>query len=156
MRKFIYVILCALLAIMMSGCGIQNDDHKDYQAVDYTVVKVGEIPDEVNELISSQGEKAFQMIYRSDGWLYIMRGYGRQKTGGYSIRILEVGISGEMLHIKSELLGPQTKDEQKGGGSSPYFVLKLEDPGYPVIFEESGGEMNGVNEEKPASDLQKK
>ena len=84
-----------------------------------------------------------------------MRGYGRQKTGGYSIRILNVGISGETLHVKSELIGPQTKEEQKGDGSTPYFVMKLEDPGYPVIFEESGGETNGSDEEKPASDLQK-
>lgn len=155
MKKFTYIFICALLAVIMHGCAIQDNTDGAYKAVDYTVVKVEEIPGEVQELIKNQGNEAFQMVYRSDGWLYVMRGYGRQKTGGYSIRILDVGISKDMLHIKSELLGPQTKEEQKGNGSCPYFVLKLEDPGYPVMFEESGGEMNGVNEEKPASDMQK-
>lgn len=154
MRKFIWLCVCALLAATITGCGISEEKEGTWKAVEYTMVKVGEIPDEVNELIANQGEKSYQMVYKSDGWLYVMRGYGRQKTGGYSIRILDVGISGETLHVKSELIGPQTKEEQKGDGSTPYFVMKLEDPGYPVIFEESGGETNGSDKKEPASDLQ--
>ncbi|QOV19687.1 protease complex subunit PrcB family protein [Blautia liquoris] len=156
MKKIAYLLICALFVAAAISCSPKKNDGDEYKACDFTVLKTGEIPDEVSQLIEKQGDEAFQMVYRSDGWLFCMRGYGKQKTGGYSIRILDVGIRGEMLRIKSELLGPQTKEEQKGVGSRPYFVLKLEDPGYPVMFEESGGEMNGINEEKSASDLQKK
>lgn len=156
MKKVLGIVVSALLAIMLSGCGIQKEEAGDFRAVDYTVLKTAEIPEEVMELIQNQGEKAFQMVYKSDGWLYVMRGYGKQKTGGYSIRVLEVGTAGELLRVRSELIGPQTKEEQKGDSSSPYFVLKLEDQGYPVMFEEAGGEVDGVSEEKSASDQQKK
>lgn len=156
MKKVLWILISALLAVMMPGCGIQKEETGEFQAVDYTVLKTEEIPGEVMELIKNQGERSFQMVYRSDGWLYVMRGYGKQKTGGYSIRVPEVGTAGEMLRVKSELAGPQTKEEQKGDGSSPYFVLKLEDQGYPVMFEEAGGEVDGVSEEKSASDQQKK
>lgn len=156
MKKVLGIVVSALLAIMMSGCGIQKEEAGDFRAIDYTVLKTAEIPEEVMELIQNQGEKAFQMVYKSDGWLYVMRGYGEQKTGGYSIRVLEVGAAGELLRVRSELIGPQTKEEQKGDSSSPYFVLKLEDQGYPVMFEEAGGEVDGVSEEKSASDQQKK
>lgn len=132
--------VCLLLGILAGGCGFFGKDGGQYRELDYTVVKAGEIPEEVQKLMQNQGEQPFQMTYKSDGWLYIMRGYGRQKTGGYSIKIRGVGISEEKLHVKYELLGPQTKEEQKGEGSLPWVVLKLEDPGCPVMFEEAGGE----------------
>ena len=149
------MLLAAMCTAIWVGCGISEKKEGTYQEVAYTVVKSGEIPEEVKKLIADQQEKAFQMVYKSDGYLYVMRGYGRQKTGGYSIRILDVGTCGERLLVRSELIGPQTKEEQKGDGSCPYFVIKLEDPGCPVAFEESGGKEDGIDKEKSASDLQK-
>lgn len=39
------------------------------------------------------------------------------------------------LHVKTRLLGPETKEEQKGDGSVPYLVIKTEDLELPVVFE---------------------
>ena len=99
MKKIAYLLICTLLVATIGGCAFQKDAGDQYKACDFTVLKTGEIPDEVSQLITKQGDEAFQMVYRSDGWLFCMRGYGKQKTGGYSIRILDVGIRGEMLRI---------------------------------------------------------
>lgn len=156
MRKMIVaVVLLAICCSGWMGCSPSQKNREAYKDVSYTVVKRTEIPKEAMELIQNQGEREFQMVYKSDGWLYVMRGYGVQKTGGYSIRIQSVRTQGERLFVKSELVGPQTKEEQKGGSSYPYIVIKLEDPGYPVSFEEAGGSVDGIDQEESASDLSK-
>ena len=55
-----------------------------------------------------------------------MKGYGRQNSGGYSIRVESLYAAGEVIHVKTALEGPATREEQKGDGSCPTIVLKLE------------------------------
>ena len=41
----------------------------------------------------------------------------------------------EAIHVRTCLMGPETEEEQKGEGSTPYLVIKTEDLKLPVIFE---------------------
>ena len=136
MKKcFLLAPLILLMACLCCGCGITNVEEGERKAVEYTVLKTDAIPPEVAEVIKAQGEAEFQMTYKSDGFLYILRGYGKQKSGGYSIQVEEVTATDGALHVKTRLLGPETKEEQKGDGSVPYLVIKTEDLELPVVFE---------------------
>ena len=55
---------------------------KKRQSFLYTVVKQTEIPAEVLEIIEKQKAQEFQMTYQSEDYLYIMKGYGLQNSGG--------------------------------------------------------------------------
>ena len=132
-KRWLFLLLAAFLLI--GGCGISNVEKGEREAVEYTVLRPDAIPPEVAEVIQEQGDAAFQMTYISSGYLYILRGYGRQKSGGYSIQVEEVTSTEEAIHVRTCLMGPETEEEQKGEGSTPYLVIKTEDMKLPVIFE---------------------
>lgn len=134
MRR-VWAVLLLLLALAGSGCRIARTDGGERESVEYTVLNADAIPPEVERIIREQEGQAFQMTYKSGGYLYILRGYGEQETGGYSIQVEEVSVSESALHFRTRLLGPETKEEQRGDGSNPWLVVKTEDPGLPVAFE---------------------
>ena len=69
--------------------------------------------------------------------LYILRGYGKQKSGGFSIQIEEVSKSENAVFVRTKLVGPAAKEEQKGAASCPYVVLKTKAAaGISVVFED--------------------
>ena len=53
------------------------------------------------------------MAYESGDDLYILRGYGKQKSGGFSIQIEEVSKSENAVFVRTKLVGPAAKEEQE-------------------------------------------
>lgn len=107
----------------------------DNRKVDYTVVKKEDLPAEVKKVIDSKKQERFQMTYQGEGELYIMKGYGIQSSGGYSIQVEYVTENEEEVHVKTKLVGPASREEQKDTISSPYLVVKMEDRDKKVIFD---------------------
>ena len=136
MRKLFYII-CMGLAIwgMFGGCEVTDIKEGDKKPVEYTVVLEKELPEEILNLIEQKKEHDFQMTYQDGEDLYLIRGYGKQDKGGYSIQVEEVTATDGAIHVKTRLLGPETKEEQKGEGSVPSLVIKTEDLELPVVFE---------------------
>lgn len=138
MRRWLFFLLffCLLLP-EMAGCRIVDVSEGEIREVDYTVPGDDSLPEEVKKVLEAQGEEPFSLAYESGGFLYLMKGYGQQKSGGYSIRVERLYTSGQVIHVKTELIGPATREEQKGDGSCPVIVLKLEArKGSTVVFEE--------------------
>ena len=135
MKKGFLIFLFLLTACLCGGCTLINVEEGERKEVEYTVLNAEAIPVEAAEIIKAQGDAEFQMTYRSGGYLYILRGYGKQKSGGYSIQVEEVTATDGAIHVKTRLLGPETKEEQKGEGSVPSLVIKTEDLELPVVFE---------------------
>ncbi len=133
--KKIWICILMLALLSGTGCGLTHRGEERRDPVEYTVLAPEALPPQVEEVIRQQGEKEFRMTYKNDGYLYLLRGYGRQKTGGFSIQVEELSRTESALYFRTRLLGPETKEEQKGEGSVPYLVVKTEDPGVPVIFE---------------------
>ena len=120
----------------MAGCRIVDVSEGEIREVEYTVPGDDSLPEEVKKVLEAQEEEPFSLAYESGGFLYLMKGYGRQKSGGYSIRVERLYAAGQVIHVKTELVGPATIEEQKGDGSCPDFVLKLEArKGATVVFE---------------------
>ena len=133
--KRVWAGFLLLLALAASGCRIVRTEGGEREDVEYTVLSADAVLPEVLQVIREQEGGAFQMTYKSGGYLYILRGYGEEKTEGYSIQVEEVSRSQSALYIRTRLLGPETKEEQQGEGSDPWLVVKTEDPGLPVVFE---------------------
>ena len=140
------VLLAAVILMLLASCRITDvsvrEDwktalKKNGKELSYAIVKPGDFPPEIDQILRRKKESAFQMAYESGDDLYILRGYGKQKSGGFSIQIEEVSKSENAVFVRTKLVGPAAKEEQKGAASCPYVVLKTKAAaGISVVFED--------------------
>lgn len=134
MKKTVFVICLAVMALCLGGCRLVRIEKSQLEPVEYTVPGLRDIPEEVQTLIEEKKEREFQMTYQRGEDLYLVKGYGRQMSGGYSIRVKELGISENALVFRTELLGPED-DAAVDEPSYPCIVVKLRFREEPVAFE---------------------
>lgn len=131
-RKLSVMFLSAVLIFILGGCQMIRIEEGEVSPVKYTIVSQEDVPAEVLALIQEKKEKEFQLTYQSGEDLYLIKGYGRQMTGGYSIAVEELGVMGKVLRFKTKLIGPS---ENAGGEPSyPCIVVKTEYRKEPVEF----------------------
>lgn len=134
-KRLSLICLIAWLAFSIVGCGMLQKNNSEAKEVDYTVVKKEELPPEVKKIIEVKKQEEFQMAYQCEGELYLLRGYGIQSSGGYSIQVEYVRENEEELHIKTRLLGPESREEQKDTISCPSIVVKVENRNKKIVFD---------------------
>lgn len=111
-------LLCVLLlALLPAGCQFIRIEEGERTPLEYTIVKQEEIPEEISELMEQKKKKVFQMTYQVGDIRYLMKGYGEQLTGGYSIQVEEVSESENAVFCKTRLIGPEKAD----AGSEPSY-----------------------------------
>ena len=136
MKKISLGILAAVVLIVgLSSCGIIKIDREEKQKLDYTVVKEEDMPREIQALIEERKEQEFQMAYQSGNELYLVKGYGQQEGGGYSIQVEALSMTENALELKTKLLGPSGEKDQSPEPSYPYIVIKMEYRDLPVRFQ---------------------
>lgn len=74
-------------------------------------------------------------MYEEGEYLYIVRGYGEQETGGYSIQVEHLYLTKNAVVFGTDLIGPSKGDTINPSPSFPYIVLKAEIKDKNVIFE---------------------
>ena len=127
------VLLAAVILMLLASCRITDVSEGERKELSYAIVKPGDFPPEIDQILRRKKESAFQMAYDR----YILRGYGKQKSGGFSIQIEEVSKSENAVFVRTKLVGPAAKEEQKGAASCPYVVLKTKAAaGISVVFED--------------------
>ena len=100
-RKAGALICVLMLTAVLSGCRFIRIEEGERTPLDYTVMKQEEIPREVVELMEQKKEKAFYMTYQVGDVRYLMKGYGEQLSGGYSIQVEEVSESENGIFCKT-------------------------------------------------------
>lgn len=139
MKKYIIsvVLLIVLLCdvVCLSGCGKKKQEEK-VKSIDYTVVPEEDIPEDLLEIIEPRKEVPFQLTFSDQSYLYIVKGYGEQETGGYNIVVNDFYQTKDSLYLDTELFGPSSGDTIDGRISYPYIVLKIELIDLPVTFAE--------------------
>ena len=133
MKKFVWC-LCLVLGFVLMGCSVGRVEHIRVRELDYTVVSDRDIPMRLKEAIEEHKEEPFQIVFESDGYLFLARGYGAKDMGGYSITVKDLYLGKNSIYIQTELYGPETEAEMKQGTSYPYVVVKLEGREEPVQF----------------------
>ena len=132
-RRHLVSVICLLC--LLCGCSVKTDDEEKIRDIDFTVVDKQEIPKELEEFIKEQGEEAFEITFGDEGYLYIVKGYGRQESTGYSIEVEECYETSELIHVKTSLLGPPKGEDILEKETFPYIVIKIEYSEKNVTFE---------------------
>ena len=102
---------------------------------EYSIVKQENLPAELTALIEEKKGKEFQMTYQSEKELFLIKGYGQQMSGGYSIQVEELGVTSQAIFFKTKLIGPSDTKITLSPPSYPYIVVKMAYRKEPVIFE---------------------
>ena len=129
---FLLWIVAALLAL--SGCRAIRIEEAERTPLKYTVMDSAWIPEEAAALIEEKKAAEFQMVYQSGEDMYLIKGYGRQMSGGYSIQVTDLSASSTAVFFETKLIGP-SKSSQSGEPSYPYIVVKTEYREEPVQFQ---------------------
>lgn len=130
----IFAAVCLLAGTVLVGCGGDKEAEGKVKDLDFTVVGQNELPQELKEIIGKKKAESFRLTFTSGEDLYIVAGYGEQKTGGYSISVPELYLTDNSITIKTELKGPE-KEEQTGQEVSyPFIAVKTPFIDKPVVF----------------------
>ena len=135
-RLLLYMAALLMITVLVTlfGCGIEKTDGNRLQDLEYEIIE-DEIPKELAEKIEEKRSADFKLTYENDKYLYIVRGYGEQETGGYSIQILDLYLTQNAVVLHTNLKGP-SKDEVKNAAPSyPYIVIRIEHTDKNVIFQ---------------------
>lgn len=123
------------MLLFLTGCEVKQVEETEKTPIEFTVVEVEDIPEELLEIINENKQGEIKMSFEDGGYTYIVRGYGQQKTGGYSIAVNAVYLAGENVHIDTSLIGPPQDKKILEEPSYPYVVVKLEGEERSVIFD---------------------
>ena len=135
-RLFLFAAAVGLMALsaLYDGCGIEKTDGSKINDLEYEMVEEENIPEELKTKIEEKKAADFKLTYESDSYIYVVRGYGEQETGGYSIQILEFAQTQNSVIFQTNLIGP-SKDELKNAAPSyPYVVIRAQNPEKNILF----------------------
>lgn len=135
MKKVKAFCCIAVLLMTVLGMAACSKTESENAVVDYCIVSCEEVPTQLVHLIDENKLKDFHLTYSDEGCLYIVRGYGKQDTNGYSISVEELTKEGDVLVLNTTLIGPAPGEAVGSRQSFPYIILKTEDIGCSVIFE---------------------
>ena len=128
-------IVSILLAGGLSGCTVEKANRTKVRDLEYQIVAPEEIPEELLQQIEEKKAADFKMTYETPEKLYIVRGYGEQATGGYSIQTKELYLSNNAAFFQTELIGPRKGETITKSPSYPYIVVVTEKVEKNLVFE---------------------
>lgn len=113
---------------------MSKEDGEKVQDLDFTVVGEKEIPPELLAMIEEKKTTAMKHTWTDDGNLYVIVGYGEQKTSGYSISVDEFYLGKNAVYVDTSLIGPSKEETVNETLTYPYLVIKTEKREEPVVF----------------------
>jgi hypothetical protein len=138
MRRFINLLLILTILITIigfGGCEKEDTEVKKIKDLEFTVVEDADLPGELKEIIDEKKEEPFKLSYSNKDNLYVVVGYGKQNSGGYSISVDELYLTSNAIYINTTLIGPSKEDMVSQGVTYPYVVVKLEFREERIVFE---------------------
>ncbi len=131
----ILAIWCLSLLIFLTGCEMKRVEDMQKKPVEFTVAEPDQVPEELMKIIEENKQGEMKLTYEDQGYTWLVRGYGQQKTGGYSIAVNSVYLAEDGLHVDTSLIGPPYDQKIQDEASYPYLVLKLEKQEAEIYFD---------------------
>lgn len=125
-KKCGIVLLTVILLLTAAGCGAAQKQSHEGKPVEFTVVELRKLPEKLTELIEENKKQEIRMTYMDGEDMYLVRGYGEQKTGGYSIVVSECTEDETTVWLDTQLIGPENQERLSGDVSYPCLVIKME------------------------------
>lgn len=117
------------------GCSIEQSNQTKVSDLQYEIIAEEDVPEELLADIEERKAADFKMTYETDEYLYIVRGYGEQETGGYSIRLKDLYLTTNSVFFYTELIGPRKGETITKSPSFPYIVVRTDIQEKNVVFE---------------------
>ena len=76
-------------------------------------------------MIEEKKTADFKLTYEREDDLYIVRGYGEQATGGYSICVRGCYLTTNAVVFDTELIGPRKGEVTNASPGCPYIVIQV-------------------------------
>ncbi|HHU75138.1 MAG TPA: protease complex subunit PrcB family protein [Clostridiales bacterium] len=135
LKVVILLITVLITAFAIMGCKNEEDEIKKLKDLEFTVVEDADVPGELMEIINEKKENPFRLSYSNKDYLYIVVGYGKQNSGGYSITVEDLYLTKNAIYIDTNLIGPSKDDLVTQGVTYPYIVVKTEFMDMKIVFE---------------------
>ena len=132
---FFGLAMWVLVVRTLSGCTVNGDNGSKVRDMDFTVVADTDIPQELKQIIAEKQQSPFKLTYSDDKNLYIVVGYGKQASGGYSIAVNDLYLTDNSIVLDTELIGPDKGENTGTEPSYPFIVIKTEMSELPVVFQ---------------------
>ncbi len=120
------MLILILNLVLMTGCGMEEDEKEKVNDIEFTVVPEENIPKELKTLIDNKKKAEFIVSYGDKENLFIAVGYGEQPIGGYSIQVKELYETKNNIFIDTEFIGPSKSEDVSQTISYPYIVVQME------------------------------
>ena len=125
-RYGILMVLFLTTACVLSGCSASGEEDGEWEKVEFTVVDPHGLPEELLDVIEENKDREIRMAYEDGEDLYLVRGYGKQNSGGFSIAGKECVEKEEVIRLETQLIGPESPEGLPKDPSCPYLVIKME------------------------------
>lgn len=137
LKKKMALLLAGLLLIsgLMAGCSVRETNGTKIKDLEYEIVEEKELPEELAKMIEEKKAADFKLTYEQEEDRYVVRGYGEQDTGGYSIQVKECYLTSNAILFDTELIGPRKGETTTPNPSYPYIALKIANSEENVVFE---------------------
>lgn len=133
-RKFRFVTFLLVFCFALSACRKTDGEIKKLKDLEFTVVEDADLPEKLMNKVEQKKANPFKFTYSNEDYLYIVQGYGGQKSGGFSISVNELFLTENAIYIKTNLIGPGKDEPVTQNITYPYVVVKLEYMDKPVYF----------------------
>lgn len=124
-----------LLTLLLTGCALGDEAIVKVRDLEFTVMEEDQVPKALKEVIDENLATEMKLSYQNEGQLYIARGFGEQKTGGYSIAVEQCYLGEDGIHVKFQLIGPSKEEKLAQEASYPYIVIRTEDLEETILFD---------------------
>lgn len=129
------LVVVLFMVLCMGGCNVSHSDGTKVSDLEYTVVEDAKVPEELRAMIEEKKAADFKLTFEAEDGLYIVRGYGEQETGGYSISVNELCLTTNSIYFKTTLLGPGESQKITKAPSYPYIVVKTKKQDKNIVFD---------------------
>lgn len=130
------LMIIGSVGMWMQGCEFKIvPQEQERKEAEFVIVSEECIPEAVKSLIENRKEKEIKLTYVDGKDRYLIIGYGKQNTGGYSIYIKDLYVTENALYVDTCLMGPSKEMQVKEVPSYPVIVLQVWEMGLPVVFE---------------------
>ena len=113
-----------MLAFLLVGCQ-GTSTSGEQKPVAFAVEEERTIPPPLQQAIRENQAREIRMTFEDGEDLYLIRGYGKQKTGGYSIAVDACTEDKEKLYLRTRLIGPKDAEKLPEDASYPYVVVRV-------------------------------
>ncbi len=134
LKKFVLLTYVLLLCFALSACKSNKGEENKIKDLEFTVVEDADLPEKLAKIIEEKKVNPFKLTYSNEDYLYIVQGYGGQKSGGYSITVNELYLTENAIHVKTNLIGPGKDEPVSPNITYPYVVIKTEYLDKLVVF----------------------